>query len=263
MAYAKRKYSQSQEIYHSDQGSVAYLLKRSSARRSLSICVDAKARVLVSSPFRIAKSVIEAFLEEKAQWIHTKIGEARANQQILGEKLFDEGYQFLFLGEKFPIQVRVFDLRRPRFHFTGSEWLILLPQNIRDDRVARQKMIGKYLTAWYRKQAEEILGGRVFHYSRIMKLSPRNIVVRSQKRMWGCCHIKTQSIFLNWQIVMAPLDVLDYIVVHELCHLTVPNHSQRFWAEVRKYLPDFESAKAWLKSHYLDMTLPEYVLRDG
>jgi hypothetical protein len=74
--------------------------------------------------------------------------------------------------------------------------------------------------------------------------------------MWGCCEKTRRIIHLNWQIIFAPRDVIDYVIVHELCHLKHSNHSPRFWAEVEKYLPDYRNHHKWLKDHCIDMSLP-------
>jgi hypothetical protein len=90
-----------------------------------------------------------------------------------------------------------------------------------------------------------------------MGVEPKKIAVRTQKRLWGCCDYHTQTIHLNWQIILSPIRVIDYVVVHELCHLTVPNHSKRFWKKVEKIIPDFKRHKQWLAVNHIDMVLPD------
>lgn len=214
------------------------------------------------SPWRAPRSAVEAFLEEKTRWIEVKVREARKNYQLVQSKVFDHGQEFLFLGRKFPVTVRSSDVKSTRFHFTGGEWVVVIPAVLRHDEPRRRNAVRKKLIAWYRRQAGEILAGRVFHYSREMGVTPRNIAVRTQKRMWGCCDFNTQTIRLNWQIVMLPLSVIDYVVVHEMCHLWEPNHSRRFWEKVRQFMPDFESAKEWLKSHFFELVLPGEAVRE-
>jgi predicted metal-dependent hydrolase len=112
------------------------------------------------------------------------------------------------------------------------------------------------LEVWYRSQALEILGGRVVYHSRRMKVPFHEVAVRTQKRLWGSCHIGSKKINLNWKLVMAPIEVIDYVVVHELSHLLVANHSKRFWKTVEGFMPGYKDHHAWLKKNSTRMVLP-------
>lgn len=180
--------------------------------------------------------------------------EARKNQTIISSKRFDNGHEFLFLGKNFRLTVDMKDIRHSRIDFDGTQWKVELPSRIehgKKEQVVRLKML-----QWYRQQAQEILGGRVFHFAKIMDLAPQRIAIRSFKRLWGNCDYNTRSIQINWQIILTPMSVIDYVVVHELCHLVHPNHSQRFWRKVQKYIPDFQDQKRWLNDHCVNLTLP-------
>ncbi|MCA9400332.1 MAG: M48 family metallopeptidase [Candidatus Omnitrophica bacterium] len=238
------------------EGEIRYLLKRSSARRSLVISIDEKAHVRVSAPYQMQSKVLEDFIHHKAKWVMNKVREATNNQSILKSRQYADGHEFLFLGKKCPLHVKVNAfIKRAKIQFIDHMWLIDLPQGI--DRCEEEGVIKKILTKWYRQQALEYLGGRVFHFARMIGVEPARISVKTQKRMWGCCDYNTKSIYLNWQIILSPPSVVDYVVVHELCHLIHPNHSKRFWNKVRKILPEYEHEKRWLKEHFLDMVLPE------
>lgn len=163
--------------------------------------------------------------------------------------------RILFLGKKHPVVIKKNDKQRGSVVFNGDLFTITLP--LKSDENDSGDVIKKLLADWYRKQAIEILGGRVFHYSRIMQVSPEKITVRTQKRLWGSCDSRKKAINLNWQIVMAPPDVMDYIVVHELSHLFHPNHSKRFWDKVAFFMPDFKERKTWLKNNARDMLIVE------
>jgi predicted metal-dependent hydrolase len=89
-----------------------------------------------------------------------------------------------------------------------------------------------------------------------MGTEPLKIAVKTQKRIWGSCHPRTKTINLNWMLVLAPLEVIDYVVVHELSHLDVPNHSRRFWKRVSGVMPDYRRQVQWLKEHAAEMVMP-------
>ncbi len=96
------------------------------------------------------------------------------------------------------------------------------------------------------KQAKQILPGRVAHFASIMGVRYGRITIRSQHSRWGSCSAQGNLNF-NCLLLLAPPEVLDYVVVHELCHRKEMNHSERFWAEVAKYCPDYKIHKKWLK----------------
>ena len=106
--------------------------------------------------------------------------------------------------------------------------------------------------------AKRIIPMRVEYYANQMCVTYKRITIRAQRTRWGSCSSKDNLNF-NCLLMLAPDDVLDYVVVHELCHLKEMNHSKRFWAEVEKVLPDYRMSYAWLKKHggELMLQLPE------
>lgn len=227
---------------------------RSNARRTSAISIDHQAKVSIYVPFRTTHPYIESFIRDKFDWIHKCVDTARKNQAVISQRKFDEGGKFFFLGKMYPLCLKEKENKRTVVEFDGTKWTIFLSKEI--DRSDREKKIREKLIEWYRIQAQEIVGGRIFHYSRMIGVSPKVIAVRSQKRMWGCCHYNKQQIHINWQVVLAPLRVIDYVVVHELCHLVHPNHGQRFWKKVEKYMPDYKENKKWLKTNQAELILP-------
>lgn len=249
-----RKIIKTNASIETHEGEIAFLLSLSSRRRSLVISVNERAQVFVAAPHWMQKNEINDFIRQKAGWIKRKLSEAEKYKSYLQEKIFDQDGEFLYLGKKYRIDLFVRNVKRVSVKFDGLRWLVFIPPGLSDK--ARQDLIKKKMTQWYRAQAQEVLGGRIFYYSRIMGVAPKKIAVRTQKRVWGNCDYNTQTIHLNWQIVLSPLDVVDYIVVHELCHLLVPDHSQRFWKKVEKILPDYKQQVQWLKINALEMALP-------
>lgn len=233
------------------EGCISFLFKRSSKRKTIAIVVDEKAEVSVAAPFYISKRDVHAFVRQKSEWISRKVEDAERNKRRVNKKKFEHGEIFQFLGKRYKLEACEADIKRGKIEFDGIKWSIFIPANltIKESRLfVRDKLFG-----WYRSQAEEILGGRIFHYSRIIGVEPRKIAVKAQKRLWGNCNYNLETIHLNWQIILFPLEIVDYVVVHELCHLIVPNHSSRFWKKVEKFLPDFKQRRKWLKANSPDI----------
>ena len=236
-------------------GEVHFKLTRSTGRRTLTIIVDGDAQVNVAAPFNMRVAEIHDFIQKKAQWIQRGIIEAQKNKDILSQREFDHGAKFLFLGKKYTLHVVFSDIKRSRIIFDVLKgWVITISSGL--SQTERRCQVKDRMLKWYRTQAEEILGGRIFNYARMMGVVPKKIAVRTQKRLWGCCDYNTQTIHLNWQIILSPIKVVDYVIIHELVHLTHPNHSKRFWNRVKKFMPDFEHYRRWLKINHLDMILP-------
>lgn len=232
---------------------ISFLLKKSSHRKTLAITIDEKATMNVSAPFYSVDKDIYAFIQDKGAWILEKLKEAQKHKDFLDNRIFEQGKVFLFLGKKYPLNVVEKVIKQSKVLFDGKAWIVYIAEGL--NKAQRLEKIKTAMIKWYRTQAQEILGGRVFHYGRLLGAEPKKIVVKTQKRMWGCCNYHTQAIYLNWQIILSPLEVVDYVVVHELCHLFEPNHSQRFWNKVESILPNYKKRKKWLKNNYLDMVL--------
>ena len=106
----------------------------------------------------------------------------------------------------------------------------------------------------YKEAAREYIPGRVAYYQTITGGNYSKISIRSQKTRWGSCSAKGTLSF-NWRLMLAPPSILDYVVVHELCHLTHMNHSPAFWQAVEKAFPDYKIARKWLKDHGSELIL--------
>lgn len=239
---------------HTKEGDVKFILSRSFYRRTMVISIDEKAQVTVYAPMYSTEKEICSFIRDKACWIMEKVEEANHNKQILKNKKFDHGQEFLFLGKKYKLEVLEKKVKRCQIQFDGKKWTASVPERL--EHKQKESIIKNALVKWYRHQAKEVLGGRIFHFSRTLGVEPKTVAIRTQKQIWGSCDFNTQSINLNWQIILSPMNVIDYVVVHELCHLIVPNHSKRFWKKVEKIIPNFKEQKKWLRTNSLDMTLP-------
>ncbi len=117
------------------------------------------------------------------------------------------------------------------------------------ERQARQESMPPFTEAELRelaRQAGKRIAPRAAHFARLLSVTYGRITIRSQKTRWGSCSGKGNLNF-NCLLALVPDDVLDYVVVHELCHRKEMNHSPRFWAEVGRILPDYPAQKDWLK----------------
>ena len=125
-----------------------------------------------------------------------------------------------------------------------------LSTNVRASEIGdvRKFRIKTYIEKWYIQEAYKRLEDKVIKYSEIIRVSPREIKVKNYKSRWGSCDKKGRLTF-NWHLIKAPHSIVDYVVIHELCHMVQSNHSPKFWHEVEKYDPSYKDHKKWLKEN--------------
>lgn len=114
----------------------------------------------------------------------------------------------------------------------------------------------------YRENAREYITKRVYFYHQITGGTFHTITIRDQKSRWGSCSSRGTLSF-NYRLIFAPPGILDYVVVHELCHLTHMDHSKNFWNMVEQIMPDYKNRRNWLKEHGHELTLDNYLKRRG
>ena len=123
-------------------------------------------------------------------------------------------------------------------HANGTIWVLLAAAERRRPR--------ELLRAWFRLQARKAIVARVAELAKLHNFRYRRVFVRAQRTRWGSCSSRGNLSF-NFRLVMVPPEVLDYVILHELAHLRVPDHSPRFWKEVESLCPDYRSRRQWLR----------------
>jgi predicted metal-dependent hydrolase len=212
-----------------------------SKRHTIAILVHRDGKVIVRAPLKAPETLIRAFIESKSGWIEQKKAEA-AQHVALPVKKYTGGEKFLYLGREIPL--RVVDGQKTALTFRDEFSLskTALP--------GAQALFEK----WYKARARTVLTERVTHYAQQFGLRYEKIRISSARTCWGSCSSRGTLSF-TWRLVMAPLEVVDYVVIHELAHLKVKNHSPVFWAEVARMQPDFKRRRAWLKKNGQFLTL--------
>jgi predicted metal-dependent hydrolase len=205
-----------------------------SKRKTLALIVEPDGTLTVRAPMRMKEADIWRFIEKKRDWIKRK--QARAVEDAVTPHRFEEGETFWVLGEQIPL--RLVPSQKPALVMDGAFKLTK----------SAQPQARSHFESWYKKQARQELTGRVEVYAREMDILVRKLRISSARTRWGSCSSK-ETLSFTWRLVMAPLEVIDYVVVHELCHLKELNHSKVFWAEVESVLPDYKRRRKWLKDN--------------
>jgi len=189
--------------------------------------------VIVKAPRLVPNFVIQNFIKEKSDWIEKTLGKVQTRKPI--ERRYEEGELFLFLGKEHALQ---FSLTTEIVAKNGK---LYFPK-------AAHFRAQKELTAWYKKQAQDIILKRLEYYAKRMQAEYTQVMFSDTKSKWGTC-FPDNSLQFNFRLVMAPLMVLDYVVIHELTHTTEKNHGDAFWRRVRLFTPAYKQHRKWLEEH--------------
>ena len=224
-----------------------YTLRYSQRATRVRIIVSSD-KVEVVAPVKVSAHRIQQFVNEKQQWILSALAKVAAKSQqhkSLAPVFYQDGAEIAYLGASYRLTIRPTTLKRLKIEFSG-EFIAYVPEALLIREHSEE--IKAALAVWMKKQAKLHVERLVNQHADKKQLFPRTINIRTQKSRWGSCGIHN-DIQINWLLVMAPIEVLEYVVVHELCHIQVRNHSSHFWALVAHHLPDYQSQRHWLRQH--------------
>ena len=208
-------------------------------RRTIAICIERDGRVVVRAPTKTARDTLHQFVQEKRPWIKRKLLQIRQERTHAYPRAFVSGETFFYLGENYPLKVTNGQHGAPPLAFINGEFR--LNEHFKNN--------GKALfVAWYKKQAETVIRQQIDRYKEVMDIPSVQERITSAKYQWGGCSSRHRVTF-SWRIVLAPLPMVDYVVVHELAHLRERNHFPKFWKIVEAILPDYRIRRVWLRKH--------------
>ena len=225
-----------------DGSVIRYRVVRSARRKkTVTITLDRDRHVVVAAPLKTRNADIEAIVRKRAGWILRKLHEEDSRPQprqlVSGESLH-------YLGRAVPISVQTTDGLTPSVKLEDCTFRIECPEYLEGEE--RRTALREALMNWYWGRADETIQQSVERWQSRVGRKPVRISLGNQKSLWGSCSSKG-SLRFNWRIVMAPPALIDYVVVHELCHLVVANHSDRFWEQVARLMPDYSQRRLKLR----------------
>ncbi|MFP8952836.1 M48 family metallopeptidase [Natrialbaceae archaeon A-arb3/5] len=176
-------------------------------------------------------------LKENAAWVVEKTRTYDSYREQIPERRFEEGETFPYLGEQHEVVVE----QRPASDVADGT-LRLATHHVEETSIKRA------LETLYRRKARETFEERADQYATRMGVEYGQIEIRNQRTKWGSCST-TGTLGLNWRLMMAPPNVLDYIVVHELAHLRESNHTAEFWSLVAEHEPEYAKHAEWLEEN--------------
>ena len=204
-----------------------------SKRKTLSISINENAQLIVRAPNRISDARIQEFINEKSSWIIK-------NKNLIKLRLQNtekDQNNLLYLGEYFPIKKNIKSLKKVSFN--GEEFITNLEN---------QSQLSNALKIWYKDKFKELAIPRLNYFVDKYDLTVNQVRLKRQKTLWGSCSSR-DNINLNYLLIMAPLKVIDYVIIHELVHTIHKNHSANFWSAVEDIMPNYKDPKNWLKEN--------------
>jgi len=235
-----------EEITLGDQV-IPYKIRRSPKAKNVSFRIREEDGLEVVVPENYQLANIQGLLCQKETWIldKLKLMEENAAQKKAAED--DALLKIRYLGREYRVVV-ILDHSSPiRVELKGEKAFFTLPHN-------QEELLRQVIDAWYRWAAKSFFEERVSLWAERMNVTYNAIFVRNQKTRWGSCS-RRQNISLNLRIIMAPFEVVEYIIIHELAHLKEMNHSKRFWQVVGDFCPDYKKHLAWLKKYGPGLTI--------
>jgi hypothetical protein len=223
-------------------------------RKTIGISVTQEGQVYIKAPIGITREQIRQCVTQKAKWILTRLSEAEEKKSAMPDRTFEDGEELFYLGETYIFRTRQSEKIKKEnsvYFYLDREkkelWMYYKGE------VCSSEIKKDLIEQWYRREAKRYLSDLAQKYSEKIPCTFGTIRIKNQKTCWGSCSSRGNLNF-NWRIMMAPPEITEYLVVHELCHRLEMNHSDAFWSLVQQQIPDYKKRREWLKDngHFLE-----------
>lgn len=223
----------------------SYQILRSKRARLVRLRVTSQ-QVEVIAPHSVSEQSIHRFVSEKQDWVlstQERLKNRRENLRSLAPATYTHGALLPYRDRSYPLVIVPVKRKKITLEFTGH-FIASVPDTLSEADL--HEAIRSAFTRWLKLEAKRMVAQCVDKHAARYGLYPRSIKIKTQKSRWGSCGVYN-DINLNWLLILAPPEVLEYVVVHELCHIKHRNHSSRFWELVAEHMPEYKTLRQWLK----------------
>ncbi len=204
----------------------------------MALQVNSDATLTVKIPYGVSMQYVERFINDKRSWIEKKQAEFTEQKVKYKPKQYIQGEEYYFAGRRYELDI-----------VPGSKARITLTTGGKLQITEKCMEAPKHYIEWFYKQfAKKHITARTHEIAEVFGYKFASIKINSAKTRWGSCSIRGNLNF-SWRLVIMPEEMIDYVIVHELVHLEIKDHSRRFYARMSELMPDHKSREKWLKAN--------------
>lgn len=230
---------------HIGQVTVPYEVTWSANRSTIGLALDQSMELTVTAPPTASQDDIEQALDDRKEWILRTLAGLAEQARPPARKEFLSGEKLRYNGRRYRLQVTHEERDDPSLSFDGSTFDLRVPDRLEGE--TRYEQIRSEVVNWYMAKAREAFPPRVEKHSTKLAVTPEEVSVVDLDANWG--EYQDGVVRLNWRLVLAPTDIQEYVIVHELVHAEHDTHSEQFWNAVGTLIPDYENRREWLRLH--------------
>ena len=205
--------------------------------------------VKVTVPQNLSDLRIEELIKNRTVWIRQKL-KIQTETVRPKDKEYVNGESFTYLGRNY--RLKCVSEGAGEVKLKNGYLTVTLPNGA--SAGAAERSVQQSLKNWYQTRALEKLKEKTKRYAAILGVNPQSVDVKEYKARWGSCS-SSGDVSYNWRIIIAPHHIVDYIVVHELCHLLEHNHGAKYWKHVQTVIPNYKECRHWLKTHGMNLKI--------
>ncbi|GFP78038.1 M48 family metallopeptidase [Clostridium fungisolvens] len=213
--------------------------------RRKTVAIEVKEdKIIIKCPYNCSKQYVDSLIDKNRAWIeetHKKVMIKKSNKLT-----YKEGQNVYFMGV--PYEIKVIRGTRNSLEFNGQEFIFTIMSSQFDNNEHSEEVRIELMMAWFRKQGAEYLTKRTSDLAKQLGLTINKVYIKNVRTIWGSCSTKN-NINYNIRLMSMPKEVIDYVVIHELCHLVQRNHSEKFWELVERVIPDYKQRRSFLKNN--------------
>lgn len=216
-----------------------YTIKKTRRNKNIRLSINTKGEIVVSAPIRVSNGLISGFVQKHQAWIEDKL-----KKIVVEPKSWTPNQSITIFNKNYVLRLWKLNLR-PKYRLTEDS-LWLKESEFKHLEQTLPKILKSDIFNYFDKKLVEL-------NQKYFQTSWKKLTIRSQKSRWGS-YSSTGVLSLNWRLILAPEEILNYVIIHELAHIYHPNHSSKFWQLVGEYDPNFKIHRNWLKKNGNQLT---------